>query len=136
MTVMVTRFVIHHHKAGKPHYDLRVVQGDVLRSWSLLREPPRRKGERRLAVERESFDARAAGCTTFEEEAFGRGAVFVWDKGEVEIADASAKRLLLNFRGTRLTGQYELKRMRWYPGNRWLIQRITATENQPEGRGP
>ncbi len=123
---MVTRFVVHQHKTGKLHYDLRVVQSGLLRSWSLLREPPRRKGERRLAIERETFDARAAESPLFEEEAFGKGNVLTWDKGEVEIAVASARCLLLDFRGARLTGRYELRRMRWYPGNRWLLQRTAG----------
>lgn len=123
---MVTRFVVHHHKTGKPHYDLRLIQNDVLRSWSLLKEPPRKNGEKRLAIERESFEPQAADCTRFEEEAFGVGSVHTWDKGEVDISDASAKHLVLDFRGARLSGRYELKRMRWYPGNRWLFQKTAS----------
>jgi DNA ligase D-like protein (predicted 3'-phosphoesterase) len=121
---MMSRFVVHRHKTGKPHYDLRLVLNDVLRSWSLLKELPHRNGEKRLAIERESFEAGAAACTRFEEEAFGVGNVYVWDKGEVEITDSSARQLLLKFQGTRLSGRYELRRMRWYPGNRWLMQKM------------
>ena len=123
---MANRFVVHHHKTEKPHYDLRLIQNDVLRSWSLLREPPRKHGEKRLAIERESFAAEAANCKRFDEEAFGVGNVYAWDKGEVAIADASAKHLVLDFIGARLLGRYELKRMRWYPGNRWLLQKMAT----------
>jgi bifunctional non-homologous end joining protein LigD len=123
---MVTRFVVHHHKAGRPHYDLRLIQNDVLRSWSLLMEPPRKNGEKRLAIERESFEAQATDCTRFEEEAFGVGNVYTWDKGEVDISDVSARHLVLDFHGARLSGKYELKRMRWYPGNRWLLQKTAS----------
>ncbi len=121
---MMTLYVVHRHKTGKPHYDLRLVQDKVLRSWSLLREPPGKSGEKRLAIERESFEAQAADCTRFEEEAFGVGNVYAWDRGEVEILDASGGQLLLNFAGSRLSGRYELRRMRWYPGNRWLMKKI------------
>ena len=120
---MVTRFVVHQHKAGRPHYDLRVMHNNVLRSWSLLKEPPCRNGEKRLAIERESFEAEAADCTIFEEEAFGVGNVYTWDKGNVDILGSSAKSIVFNFQGTKLSGLYELKRMRWYPGNRWLLQK-------------
>ncbi|HYK90006.1 MAG TPA: DNA polymerase ligase N-terminal domain-containing protein [Acidobacteriota bacterium] len=120
---MADRFVIHQHKTGKPHYDLRIIQNDILRCWSLLHEPPRRSGEQRLAIERESFDASALDCTRFEEQAFGIGNAYVWDKGDLNIADASAKHLLIDLQGAKLSGKYELKRMRWYPGNRWLLRK-------------
>ena len=81
-----SRFVIHRHSTGRTHFDLRVVVDGILRCWSLLREPPDRAGERRLAVERESFRVEAIGAARFNEEAFGEGRVFVWDEGEVEIA--------------------------------------------------
>ncbi len=121
---MAERFVVHHHKTGRAHYDLRITQDSLLRCWSLLREPPQKNGDLTLAIERESFDARAADCTRFEEEAFGIGNVYVWDKGDISLTDASASRLVLEFRGLRLSGRYELRLMRWYPGNRWLFQKV------------
>lgn len=91
-----------------------------------MREPSCRAGEKRLAIERESFAARDAGARVFREEAFGEGRVYTWDEGEVEISNASARQLDLVFRGTKLTGRYELRRMRWYPGNRWLLKRARS----------
>jgi len=128
---MFSRFVIHQHKAGRPHYDLRVIQNGVLRSWSLLKEPPRRVGERRLAIERESYPAGSIDSNSFEEEAFGRGRVFIWDQGEVEVRILSPRNLALDFRGGKITGNYELRRMLWYPGNRWLLTKKRAAGPQP-----
>jgi len=102
---------------------LRLIQAEVMRSWSLLREPACRAGEKRLAIERESFAAADAGAKVFREEAFGEGRVHTWDEGEVDISHVSVKQLDLVFRGVKLTGRYELLRMRWYPGNRWLLKR-------------
>src|SRR5512136_2246781 len=102
---MVNRFVVHHHNTGRPHYDLRLIQKDVLRCWSLLREPPQKIGEQRLAIERESFDAGAVDCTRFDEEAFGAGNVYTWDRGVVDAAHASARCLILDFQGARLSGR-------------------------------
>lgn len=127
---MFSRFVIHQHKAGRPHYDLRLIQEGVLRSWSLLKEPPRRVGERRLAIERESYPAGAIDSGTFEEEAFGRGRVFIWDQGDVEARILTPRNLALNFRGGKITGYYEMRRMLWYPGNRWLLAKKRAAGPQ------
>jgi bifunctional non-homologous end joining protein LigD len=127
---MVSQYVVHQHKAGRSHFDLRIVENGILRSWSLLKEPPCRNGERRLAIERESFPADSIDSGFFEEEAFGRGRVSPWDSGEVEITAASTKRLILSFHGQKMSGKYEFRRMLWYPGNRWLLTklRISATQ--------
>ena len=116
---MLSKYVIHQHKTGRTHFDLRIIQEGILRSWSLLREPPQRRGQKRLAIERESFTVESINSRNFEEEAFGRGRVHTWDEGEVEIQTAMPRRLILLFKGIRINGTYELRRMLWYPGNRW-----------------
>jgi len=120
---VLSNYVVHRHKTGRPHFDLRLIHDNRLRSWSLLREPPCRKGERKLAIERETFAAADLNCPVFREEAFGEGRVYVWDRGDVEISDVTAERLVLAFRGSKLSGIYELRHMRWYPGNRWLLSK-------------
>jgi DNA ligase D-like protein (predicted 3'-phosphoesterase) len=121
---MASRFVIHQHKTGRSHFDLRVVENGVLRSWSLLKEPPRRQGEKRLGIERESFSVDSINSQNFEEEAFGLGRVSCWDEGEVEFEVSSARLLVLDFSGAKISGRYEFQRMRWYPGNRWLLTKL------------
>jgi bifunctional non-homologous end joining protein LigD len=121
---MVSDFVIHHHKTGRSHFDLRVVQNGVLRSWSLLKEPPGRSGERRLAIERENFPVEAINRNHIEEEAFGFGRVTVWDRGKAEIAESSPKLLVITLIGGKISGKYEIRRMFWYPGNRWLMTKL------------
>jgi bifunctional non-homologous end joining protein LigD len=118
------RFVVHQHKTGRTHFDLRIVHNGVLRSWSLLKEPPSRDGERRLAIERESFTKDSIDSKSFEERAFGVGRVSLWDEGEFEIETASPRLLVLTLMGAKLTGKYEFRRMRWYPGNRWLLVKL------------
>ena len=125
---MTSRFVVHQHKTGRSHFDLRVVQNGVLRSWSLLKEPPLRDGERRLAIERESFTVDSINSQKFEEEAFGLGRVSCWDEGEAEFAVSSAKLLMVRFAGIKISGQYEFRRMRWYPGNRWMLTKLRTQQ--------
>jgi bifunctional non-homologous end joining protein LigD len=123
---MLSRYVIHLHKTGRTHFDLRIIHDGVLRSWSLLRELPSGRGQMRLAIERESFTPESINSRNFEEEAFGRGRVQTWDEGEVEIRIASPKRLILLFKGNKITGTYEMRRMLWYPGNRWLLRKLPS----------
>jgi bifunctional non-homologous end joining protein LigD len=120
--------VIHQHKTGRSHFDLRIIQEGVLRSWSLLKEPPQRYGEKRLAIERESFPVEAIDSKSFEEEAFGQGNVATWDEGGVEFRSVSSRFLALRFMGSKVSGQYEFRRMRWYPGNRWLLTKSRIPE--------
>lgn len=117
------RFLIHTHTAGRRHFDLRLIQDDMVRSWSMMKEPPVRAGEKRLAIEREKLPVEKLHQTHIEEEAFGIGRVRIWDEGEVDISSVSPGRLTLVFAGGRMTGRYELRRMRWYPGNRWLFEK-------------
>jgi hypothetical protein len=105
------------------HFDIRIILDEVMRSWSLLREPPLRNGEKRLAIERERFTADSIHCKNFEEEAFGLGSVKPWDEGEIEIETLSPRQLVVFFKGSRLAGKYEFRRMNWYPGNRWMLSR-------------
>jgi bifunctional non-homologous end joining protein LigD len=121
---MFSKFVVHQHKTGRTHFDLRIIHRGVLRSWSLLREPPCRHGERRLAIERESFTVESINSRNFEEEAFGQGRVQAWDEGEVEVKTVSPKHLILELRGAKVSGKYEIRRMRWYPGNRWMLTKL------------
>jgi len=127
---MLSQYVVHQHRAGRSHFDLRIIENGILRSWSLLKEPPCRNGEKRLAIERESFPAESIDSGYFEEEAFGSGRVAPWDSGEVEIASAAAKRLILVFHGKKMSGKYEFRRMLWYPGNRWLLTKLKESAPQ------
>ncbi len=113
---------------------MRIIQDNILRSWSLLKEPPRQVGARRLAIERESYPAESIDNSSFEEEAFGRGRVLVWDAGCVEIRILSPTHWTLDFKGARIAGRYELRRMLWYPGNRWLLTMKRPAEPGPQAR--
>jgi DNA ligase D-like protein (predicted 3'-phosphoesterase) len=119
----MVRFLVHHHAAGRRHYDLRLIQDDLIRSWSLLKEPPTRKGERRLAVEREALSVAQISGPIIEEDAFGPGRAQIWDSGAAVITAALPGRVGLLLEGNRLRGRFELRRMRWYPGNRWLMEK-------------
>ena len=119
----MARFLVQRHSTGRSHFDLRLIWNDCVRSWSLLKEPPAQTGERRLAIEREQIGISDLDRRYVEEEAFGTGKVRIWDGGEVEIKTVSESRLMLIFAGGKMKGRYELRRMSWYPGNRWMLEK-------------
>jgi len=114
---------VQRHKTRKAHFDLRLLVEERVRSWSLLRTPPLRAGEQRLAIEREGGPASQVNPPVLEEAAFGRGKTYVWDQGDLNIRSASPQRLVLSLEGAKMAGTYELRRMSWYPGDRWLIRK-------------
>jgi hypothetical protein len=119
----MAKFLVHRHATGRGHFDLRLIQDEGVRSWSLLREPPLRTGKKRLAVEREQLSVEEIGRPFLEEEAFGTGRARIWDRGDVTITAVTPERLEMVFAGEKMTGRYQLRRMRWYPGNRWLLEK-------------
>jgi len=121
---MLSRFKIHRHKTNRTHFDLRLIHEETLRSWSMLKQPPIKSGERRLAIERETLETSRIDGRRFEEQAFGEGGVYTWDEGDVALLTSEPDRFVLEFHGGKLVGRYELRRMRWYPGNRWLLAKI------------
>jgi bifunctional non-homologous end joining protein LigD len=129
--LMGSNFVIHKHKTGKSHFDLRIIHENQVRSWSILRMLPLREGEQRLAIERESLAPIDINQRVIYEQAFGAGKVHVWDKGDLAITLASPQRLILRFNGEKMSGWYELRKMSWYPGNRWLIRKSIALKGTP-----
>jgi bifunctional non-homologous end joining protein LigD len=120
---MVSRFVVHRHKTARPHFDLRLIEAGVWRCWSLLKELPSQTGEQRLAIERESAAPDSADGASLERDAFGEGKVYLWDEGELDIKASTPRKLVLKFSGKKLAGNFELLRMPWYPGNRWLLRK-------------
>jgi bifunctional non-homologous end joining protein LigD len=124
----MARFLIHRHSAGRRHFDLRLVLDTHVRSWSLLKDPPTTPGEKRLAIERERMTAEDIDRQVIEEEAFGAGRVVVWDRGQAACMELAPGHLVLDLRGDLVRGRYELRRMSWYPGNRWLLEKSGRTD--------
>jgi hypothetical protein len=128
-----TWFLVHYHRTGRPHYDLRIRAGENYRTWSLLKTPLPDPGKSRLAVERERLPLHMLEGRTVVEEAFGSGLVDPWDAGEVDTKVVSPRFYELDFRGSRLQGRFEMRLTRWYPGNRWILKRLpTAGREQRE----
>ena len=123
---MLRRFVIHEHHARNLHFDLRLEIGGVLKSWAVPKGVSLDPAERRLAVavpdhsmQYGSFEGRLAEGT------YGAGEVRIWDEGEYETEKDPEKqydkgKLVFEFYGARLRGEFTLVKMHNHEKN-WLL---------------
>ncbi len=117
-------YVIQRHDASHLHYDLRIEENGVLKSWAFPKEPPMKYGIKRLAVQTEDHPL---GYEDFEgtipEGQYGAGQVEIWDKGTyVPIEKTSEKRIFM-LSGDKLQGEYCLIKLKPKnsEGKNWLF---------------
>ncbi|SHF45452.1 bifunctional non-homologous end joining protein LigD [Modicisalibacter ilicicola DSM 19980] len=107
------RFVIHKHAASHDHFDLRLEQDGVLRSWALPKGPSLESGEKRLAIEVEDHPLSYADFEgVIPKEAYGGGTVMLWDRGHWEPTGKHGKgRIDFELHGEKLKGAWTLTRL-------------------------
>ncbi len=112
------RFVVHRHRAGRLHYDLRLEIDGVLASWALPKGPSRDPGDRRFAARTEDHPIEYLDFEgVIPRGEYGAGDSICWDWGmfEPELTwDAGealrAGELKLRLRGEKLAGRFTLVR--------------------------
>lgn len=106
-------YVMHKHAARQEHFDLRIEQDGVLRSWALPKGPSLESGEKRLAVEVEDHPLEYGGFEgTIPKGEYGAGTVMLWDVGHWQ-ADGRNDDEQVDFilTGVKLQGAWTLVRM-------------------------
>ncbi|MEX0707410.1 MAG: DNA ligase D [Woeseia sp.] len=120
------RYVMHKHAASHDHYDLRLEEEGVLRSWALPKGPSLKRGEKRLAVEVEDHPIEYGAFEgTIPKGQYGGGTVMLWDAGSwVVTGKHDADRIDFTLGGSKLKGAWTLVRSGGRPGrpaNNWLL---------------
>lgn len=120
-------YVMHKHAARRLHFDLRIEQDGVLRSWALPKGAPLEHADKRLAIEVENHPlAYGEFEGTIPKGEYGGGTVMLWDVGRWQ-ADGrnDADQLDFILTGTKLKGAWTLVRMRNWDvrgkGKNWLL---------------
>ncbi len=115
-------FVIQEHHARRLHYDLRLENGGVLKSWAVPKGMPESTRQRRLAVETEDHPIEYANFEgSIPEGQYGAGTVKIWDKGHYEAKVWDENKIEFALNGQRLKGRYILVRLKKAGDKDWLL---------------
>jgi DNA ligase D-like protein (predicted 3'-phosphoesterase) len=109
-------FVLHDHRRPRAHFDLRLEEGGVLRSWALPRGLPTSPRANRLAV---AVPDHELEHLTYEDEA-----KFIADIGWWEEHDRNDRRIVFTLHGQAGSRRYALIRT----DSDWLLH---LTKEQP-----
>jgi len=110
-------FVLHEHHRPRHHYDLRLEEGGVLRSWAVPRGLPTDPDYDRLAVE---VDDHELEHLTFEDDEKSIADIGWWQE-----EDRNDRRIVLVLHGRDASVRYALIRT----DQDWLVHR---TKRQPD----
>lgn len=110
-------FVLHDHRRPRPHFDLRLEEGGVLRSWAVPRGLPDDPRRNRLAVPVPDHDLDHLDYTDEHKT--------VADTGWWEEHDRTDRRILFTLHGRAGARRYALI----HTGEDWLLH---LTQEQPD----
>jgi len=117
-------FVVHEHNASHLHWDLRLEDEGVLKSWAVTKKPPKGKGVKRLAIQVEDHPlAYAKFKGRIPEGNYGAGTVKIWDNGKYKLESTGSKKWVVELRGRKLKGRYVLVKTN-YAKNSWLFFKV------------
>ena len=123
------RFVVQQHDATTLHFDLRIEDGGVLRSWAVPTGPSMDPAVRRLAVPVEDHSMAAGEFEGVHEgSSRGSGAVIIWDEGTVNLVRNEPGHLSFALHGHKLTGGFALTRT---GERRWILVKARDEQARP-----
>lgn len=109
-------FVLHEHRKPRPHFDLRLEEDSVLRSWAVPRGLPETPGRNRLAVAVPDHDLDHLTYTDADKD--------IADIGWWECHDRTERRFVFTLHGRTGSRRYALIRT----DRDWLVH---LTKEQP-----
>lgn len=116
-------FVVQEHDASHLHYDFRLENGGVLKSWAVPKGIPEAPNVRRLAVQTEDHPYEYATFEgTIPKGQYGAGTVKIWDHGKYTPKLWEKDKIEVTLDGERLKGRYVLVRLKKSENQKnWLL---------------
>jgi DNA ligase D-like protein (predicted 3'-phosphoesterase) len=112
-------FVLHDHREPQPHFDLRLEEDGVLRSWAVPKGLPPDEDTLRLAV---AVPDHALGHARYSDATKS-----IADSGWWELHDRSSRRFVFTLHGQQDSVRYALIRTK----DDWLLRRVRELPAQP-----
>jgi bifunctional non-homologous end joining protein LigD len=119
-------FVVHEHHARRLHFDLRLEMDGVLKSWAVPKGPSLNPADKRLAIQVEDHPLEYGSFEgSIPEGSYGAGEVFIWDRGEFEVAEGTlaAGKMVIVLAGSILKGSFSFFMLKNSPGQWLLVKR-------------
>jgi len=119
-------FVVHRHHASRLHYDLRLEENGVLRSWAIPRGLPPEPGIKRLAVATEDHPMEYLAFEgTIPKGQYGGGDMWRYAMGRYEITKTKKKGFYFRLQSPELNAEY---RMHETKDKEWLLERVDESQ--------
>lgn len=115
-------FVVHRHHASRLHYDLRLEQDGVLRSWAVPKGLPPRPGIIRLAVATEDHPLEYINFEgTIPKGQYGGGDMWIFARGKYAITKQKKDGFYVRLTSKELNAEFSTHRTK---ENEWILQRV------------
>ena len=115
-------FVVQKHQARNLHYDLRLEDQGLLKSWAIPKQPPLKSGIKRLAMRVEDHPLEYGSFSgVIPEGRYGAGKVEIWDRGELEYQKNEQDEIIIDLKGQKLKGRYILVHPAKFKKDQWLF---------------
>ena len=115
-------FVVHRHHASHLHYDLRLEQDGVLKSWAVPKGLPPYPGVKRLAVQTEDHPMK---YLTFDgiipKGQYGAGEMWIYALGKYQITKDKKDGFYFRLNSKEATGEYRIYKIK---EKEWLFERV------------
>jgi bifunctional non-homologous end joining protein LigD len=119
-------FVVHRHHASRLHYDLRLEQNGILKSWAIPKGLPPRPGIKRLAV---NVEDHPLAYLEFEGKIprgeYGAGMMWRFARGRFQITQQKKDGMYFELHSPEWNGEF---RMHHTKDNQWLLERVDTPQ--------
>lgn len=119
-------FVVHRHHATNLHYDLRLEQDGVLKSWAVPRGLPPHPGVKRLAVQTEDHPMK---YLTFDGKIpkgqYGGGDMWIYALGKYQITKDKKDGFYFRLNSKEVNGEYRIYKTK---DKQWLFERVDTPQ--------